>query len=258
METLIAFWSHALAAALFLALAFWRLRRCCPPTGAAPACGCVRNDGVLGMARRSNARRTDRRICRKRAQSPVDQHALQPFSRQRAGTWAEARLWRGCRRHRAAVDRRDSRVDPAQRRPRANGPCLRITTAAGALVLVHNVYGQAAPASRSHIRLAMLGLALIWTYDLNLYTIAYLGSAMAHRWVEWGGLPVALAAPMFALASSRRERMALSPVARGDVPVALAAGDLRLFRADGDRRDRVSRIGFRLVRGAAGCSPRGR
>ena len=31
---------------------------------------------------------------------------------------------------------------------------LRITTAAGALVLAHNFYGQAAPASRSHIRLA--------------------------------------------------------------------------------------------------------
>src|SRR5690349_4087954 len=42
---------------------------------------------------------------------------------------------------------------------------LRITTAAGALVLVHNVYGQAAPASRSHIRLAAIGLALIWFYD---------------------------------------------------------------------------------------------
>ena len=56
------------------------------------------------------------------------------------------------------------------------GLVLRITTAAGALVLVHNVYGQAAPASRSHIRLAMLGLALMWVYDLNLYTVAYLGS----------------------------------------------------------------------------------
>ena len=40
---------------------------------------------------------------------------------------------------------------------------LRITTAAGALVLVHNIYGQAAPASRSHIRFAMLGLALFST-----------------------------------------------------------------------------------------------
>jgi putative PEP-CTERM system histidine kinase len=81
------------------------------------------------------------------------------------------------------------------------GLVLRITTAAGALVLVHNLYGQAAPASRSHIRLAMLGLALIWIYDLNLYTIAYLGSATARRLVEWRGLAVALTAPLFALAT---------------------------------------------------------
>src|SRR4051812_18721360 len=57
------------------------------------------------------------------------------------------------------------------------GLILRTTAAAGALVLVHNIYGQAAPASRSHIRFAMLGFALIWTYDLNLYTTLYLGSA---------------------------------------------------------------------------------
>ena len=56
------------------------------------------------------------------------------------------------------------------------GLMLRFTTAAGALILVHNVYGQAAPASRTHIRFAMLGLALIWFYDLNLYTSVYLGS----------------------------------------------------------------------------------
>jgi putative PEP-CTERM system histidine kinase len=78
---------------------------------------------------------------------------------------------------------------------------LRITTAAGALVLVHNVYGQAAPSSRSHIHLAMLGLALIWIYDLNLYTIAYLAPASAARLAEWRGLAVALAAPLFALAT---------------------------------------------------------
>jgi putative PEP-CTERM system histidine kinase len=81
------------------------------------------------------------------------------------------------------------------------GLVIRITTAAGALVLVHNIYGQAAPVSRSHIRLAMLGLALIWTYDLNLYTVMYLGSASASGLVEWRGLAVALAAPLFALAT---------------------------------------------------------
>src|SRR5438270_6286506 len=83
------------------------------------------------------------------------------------------------------------------------GLVLRVTTAAGALVLVHNVYGQAAPASRLHIRFAMLGLALIWIYDLNLYTSIYLGSAGARRLLEWRGLAVALAAPLFALATRK-------------------------------------------------------
>ena len=81
---------------------------------------------------------------------------------------------------------------------------LRITTAAGALVLVHNVYGQAAPASRSHIRSAMLGLALIWMYDLNLYTSEYLGAAGSGALIEWRGVAVAFAAPLFAL-STRKE-----------------------------------------------------
>ena len=81
------------------------------------------------------------------------------------------------------------------------GLVLRITTAAGALVLVHNIYGQAAPASRSHIRFAMLGLAIIWIYDLNLYTVLYYRSASASRLTEWRGLAAAAAAPLFALAA---------------------------------------------------------
>ena len=80
---------------------------------------------------------------------------------------------------------------------------LRITTAAGALVLVHNIYGQAAPASRSHIRFAMLGLALVWIYDLNLYTSLYLNSSGTNGLVEWRGIAVALAAPLFALATHK-------------------------------------------------------
>ncbi|HVI05725.1 MAG TPA: XrtA/PEP-CTERM system histidine kinase PrsK, partial [Sphingomicrobium sp.] len=83
------------------------------------------------------------------------------------------------------------------------GLILRITTAAGALVLVHNVYGQAAPASRSHIRFAMLGLAMVWIYDLNLYTGLYVGSTGAKALFEWRGLVVALAAPLFALATRK-------------------------------------------------------
>ncbi|MEO7750563.1 MAG: XrtA/PEP-CTERM system histidine kinase PrsK, partial [Sphingomicrobium sp.] len=80
---------------------------------------------------------------------------------------------------------------------------LRLTTAAGALVLVHNLYGQASPASRSHIRLAMIGLALLWGYDLNLYTLAYLGASSVPALLEWRGLAVALTAPLFGLAARK-------------------------------------------------------
>ena len=82
---------------------------------------------------------------------------------------------------------------------------LRITTAAGALILVHNLYGQASPASRSNIRLAMVALSLTWSYDLNLYTIAYLDPRFAPPLIEWRGLVVALSAPLFALAARKEE-----------------------------------------------------
>ena len=82
---------------------------------------------------------------------------------------------------------------------------LRITTAAGALVLVHNLYGQASPASRSNIRLAMVALSLTWSYDLNLYTIDYLDSRLTRDIMEWRGAIVAITAPMFAIAARREE-----------------------------------------------------
>src|SRR4029079_8243383 len=78
---------------------------------------------------------------------------------------------------------------------------LRITMASGALVLVHNVYGQAAPGSRMGIRTAMLGLALMWGYDLNLYTLAYLDARGAVGLFGYRGIFVALLAPLFVIGS---------------------------------------------------------
>ncbi|MEO6433514.1 MAG: XrtA/PEP-CTERM system histidine kinase PrsK [Sphingomicrobium sp.] len=82
---------------------------------------------------------------------------------------------------------------------------LRLTTAAGALVLVHNLYGQAAPASRSHIRYAMLGLAAMWFYDLNYYTVRYLRADAVTSLADWRGIAIALTAPFFALAAREEE-----------------------------------------------------
>lgn len=82
---------------------------------------------------------------------------------------------------------------------RLTGSLLRITAAAGALVLVHNLYGQAAAASRSSIRLVMLALALTWVYDLNLHTLSYLSGEGGGMLDAARGGFVALTAPLFAL-----------------------------------------------------------
>jgi putative PEP-CTERM system histidine kinase len=74
---------------------------------------------------------------------------------------------------------------------------LRVIAAAGALVLVHNLYAQSAAATRTQMRLTMLGLAAMWFYDLNLYTVEYLGNGS--RLDEWRGLWMLLIAPLFAL-----------------------------------------------------------
>ncbi len=82
------------------------------------------------------------------------------------------------------------------------GSLLRITTSAGALVLVHNIYGQAAPESRLRIRGPMLGLTLMWGYDLNLSTLAYLQGAVSSSVDELfrlRGIFMALTAPLFAV-----------------------------------------------------------
>lgn len=85
----------------------------------------------------------------------------------------------------------------------ATSAFLRITAAAGGLVLVHNVYGQAAPASRSAIRYAMIAFAVLWTTDLNYYTLVYLDWSLADAVGDWRGLVVAASAGLFALAVRR-------------------------------------------------------
>lgn len=80
------------------------------------------------------------------------------------------------------------------------GSLLRITASAGALVLVHNVYGQAAAESRLRIRGPMLGLTLMWGYDLNLATLAYLQGANAPSVADLfklRGAFMAVTAPLF-------------------------------------------------------------
>jgi putative PEP-CTERM system histidine kinase len=78
-----------------------------------------------------------------------------------------------------------------------------ITIAAGSLVLVHNLYGQASAGSRWGIQLPMIALAAMWIYDLHLYTVAYLTRAPADDLFAMRGAVLAMLVPLFALASRR-------------------------------------------------------
>ena len=74
-----------------------------------------------------------------------------------------------------------------------------LTIAAGALILVHNIYGLAAPDSRSALRFPMLALAVMWGIDLHLYTVDYFLPGPAPDIAAARGVVLALIAPLFAL-----------------------------------------------------------
>jgi putative PEP-CTERM system histidine kinase len=81
-----------------------------------------------------------------------------------------------------------------------------LTIAAGSLVLVHNLYGQAAHESRWGIRLPMIALAGMWAYDLHVYTVAWLTRAPVDDLYAMRGAILSMLVPLFALASRRSER----------------------------------------------------
>ncbi len=74
-----------------------------------------------------------------------------------------------------------------------------LTISAGSLILVHNLYGQAAPISRGALRFPMLALAAMWAYDLHLYTVAYFTGGLAFDLYIMRGAALALIVPLFAL-----------------------------------------------------------
>jgi putative PEP-CTERM system histidine kinase len=76
---------------------------------------------------------------------------------------------------------------------------LGLTIAAGSLILVHNLYGQAAPGSREALRYPMIALGAMWAYDLHLYTVAYFSRGGAADLFAMRGAMLAMLVPLFAL-----------------------------------------------------------
>lgn len=205
MHAVIAFWSHALCAAAFLGLIIWRVEGIRRPEQrlllagfAVTACwawisAIIPGDPIEGYAETARNLVWLGLLYNLSATSDERQHGVRLVYGAVAAVLG----------FQLVVDSLRLFVPTAAAHDTAM--LLRLTAVAGSLVLVHNLYGQASPASRSNIRWAMLALSLTWSYDLNLYTIAYLDSRLAPDLFEWRGLIIATTAPMFAIAAQREE-----------------------------------------------------
>lgn len=99
----------------------------------------------------------------------------------------------------------------------------RLATAIGGLVLVHNLYVNAAPSSRWGIRLLCIGLAGLFGYDLNLYTLHLLTAQFNADLFNIRGAANALVVPVLA-GSVRRNRLWKLQVSRQVVFHTLSLG----------------------------------
>ncbi|HEY0043739.1 MAG TPA: XrtA/PEP-CTERM system histidine kinase PrsK [Allosphingosinicella sp.] len=106
----------------------------------------------------------------------------------------------GCQAIIAAVMPEFAAAPVAREALLAAAQMLGLTLAAGSLVLVHNLYGQAAPDSRTGIKLPAIALAALWAYDLHLYTTGYLAHAAPVELIAFRGVLLAALAPLFMLA----------------------------------------------------------
>ena len=89
---------------------------------------------------------------------------------------------------------------------------LRLLVAVGGLVLAHNLYAGAPREARAALRWPATGLAVLWAFDLNLYTIAYLAARWPVEIAAFRGLAVIALAGCFALTAAwNRDALRLRP-----------------------------------------------
>ena len=84
---------------------------------------------------------------------------------------------------------------------------LHVLSIVGALVLVHNLYTSGSAETRAALRMPLIGIAAIWIYDLNLYTIAYLSRGWPSELFTLQGLALSCAAPLFGLSALRNRSL---------------------------------------------------
>ncbi|HYD36487.1 MAG TPA: XrtA/PEP-CTERM system histidine kinase PrsK [Allosphingosinicella sp.] len=224
MIVLLGFWTHALAALLYGALALWQLRRWKEDGGnrrlvaafavtsawaifvafqgphslGAGLAEAARNFAFLGFMYALVSRAADER----------GQNGVRPV-------YAVVAAVIGLQLTLAGVTPQFADKAALHGALVSTSQVIGLTIAAGSLILVHNLYGQAAHESRWGIRLPMIALAGMWAYDLHLYTVGWLTRGPVDDLYAMRGAILSMLVPLFALASRRsaRWRMQLSRAA---------------------------------------------
>jgi putative PEP-CTERM system histidine kinase len=89
---------------------------------------------------------------------------------------------------------------------------LHLMVTVGALVLVHNLYVGADQAGRAILRWPIAALAAMWGYDLNFYTISYLGDRFPLELASMRGLiTTAMVAPLAIGFSKQASQLKFKP-----------------------------------------------
>lgn len=89
---------------------------------------------------------------------------------------------------------------------------VHMLTAIGALLLLHNLYAGASVATQHSLRWSVGALTAVYVFDLNIYAIAYLGSAQPDLLVALRGLMAGGAAIGFAIgANAATAKLEFSP-----------------------------------------------
>ena len=89
---------------------------------------------------------------------------------------------------------------------------LSLLGSVGGLLLVHNLYLGASPQSRLVLRWPASAMAVLFVFDLNFYTVAWLSADWPTALAALRGLPLAIAAGLLAIGALRgREGLRLMP-----------------------------------------------
>ena len=83
------------------------------------------------------------------------------------------------------------------------GISFRLLFCIGALVLVHNLYAGASAEARVGLRWPAAALGVVWLYDLNLYTVAYLDDGLPAMLIELRSMALAVAVVLLAMGTVR-------------------------------------------------------